>query len=44
MLVYYVYRFGCAKVVISDQCREFVNKVNQYLFSITKTEHRIALA
>ncbi len=40
----YVYRFGCAKVVISDQGREFVNQVNQYLFSITQTEHRVTSA
>ncbi len=39
-----LYRFGCAKVVISDQGREFVNRVNEYLFSITKTEHRITSA
>ena len=31
-------------MVISDQGREFVNKVSKYLFSITKTEHRITSA
>ena len=30
--------------MISDQGREFVNKVNKKLFSITKTEHRISSA
>ncbi len=39
-----IYRFGCAKVVISDQGREFVNQVNQYLFSITQTKHRVTSA
>lgn len=37
-------RFGCAKVVISDQGREFINKVSRNLYSITKTEHRISSA
>ena len=37
-------RFGCAKVVISDQEREFINKVSRNLYSITKTEHRISSA
>ena len=37
-------RFGCTQVVISDQGREFVNHVNQELFQITKTSHRISTA
>ncbi|KAI6660178.1 Gag-pol fusion protein [Oopsacas minuta] len=37
-------RFGCTQVVISDQGREFVNKVNQELFDLTKTTHRISTA
>lgn len=37
-------RYGCTKVVISDQGREFVNKVNQCLFKMTNTEHRISSA
>ena len=40
--VYHYNRYGCAKVVISDQGREFVNEVNRKLFSITKTEHRVS--
>ena len=39
-----LYRYGWTKVVISDQGREFVNKVSKYLNSITKTEHRITSA
>ena len=31
-------------MVISDQGREFVNQVNQHLFSLTKTKHRISSA
>ena len=44
--IYYFlcFRYGCAKVVISDQGREFVNKVYSCLFSITKTDHRISSA
>lgn len=34
-------RFGCCKVIISDQGREFVNRVSQRLFEFTQTEHRI---
>ena len=30
--------------MISDQGREFVNKVNQSLFQLFKTEHRISTA
>ena len=36
--------YGCTKVVISDQGREFVNKVNHSLFKMTNTEHRISSA
>lgn len=39
-----MYRFGCAKVVISDQGREFVNKLNSELMKITGTDHRITSA
>lgn len=38
------YRYGCTKVVISDQGREFVNQVNKRLFTMTNTEHRISSA
>jgi transposase InsO family protein len=31
-------------VVISDQGREFINKVTKKLFSMTRTEHRISSA
>lgn len=44
IMMYYIYRHGCTKVVISDQGREFVNQVSSCLFSITKTEHRISSA
>lgn len=37
-------RYGCTKVIISDQGREFVNQVNQKLFQMTKTVHRISSA
>ena len=37
-------RFGCAKIIISDQGREFVNHVNQEMFELTKTDHRISTA
>ena len=35
-------RYGAAKIVISDQGREFVNQVNEELFRLTRTDHRIA--
>ena len=38
------YRFGCPNVIISDQGREFVNKVSRHLFAMTHTEHRISSA
>ncbi len=38
------YRYGCTKVVISDQGREFLNQVSQLLLTMTKTEHRISSA
>lgn len=38
------YRYGCTKIVISDQGREFVNRVSQDLFAITKTQHKISTA
>ena len=45
MVVVYVFcRYGCTKVLISDQGREFVNQVSHFLFSMTKTEHRISSA
>lgn len=37
-------RFGCAKVVITDQGREFVNSINEELMSLTGTNHRITSA
>ena len=37
-------RYGCTKIVISDQGREFVNGVSQNLFALTKTNHRISTA
>ena len=41
---YELCRYGCTKVVISDQGREFLNRVSQALFTMTKTEHRISSA
>ena len=35
--IQYSLRFGCTKIVISDQGREFVNRVSQDLFALTKT-------
>ena len=37
-------RFGCSKIIISDQGREFVNRVNQEMFELTKTNHRVSTA
>ena len=37
-------RYGVAEIVMSDQGREFVNKVNQVLFELTGTDHRISSA
>ena len=37
-------RYGCTKITISDQGREFVNRVNESLFAQTRTEHRISTA
>ena len=37
-------RYGCTKIVISDQGHEFVNGVSQDLFAITKTKHKISTA
>ena len=36
--------YGVAKIVMSDQGREFVNKVNQKLFELCGTDHRISSA
>ena len=40
----YTYSFGCCEVVISDQGREFVNKVKEALFELTGTKHRVTSA
>ena len=37
-------RYGCTKIIISDQGREFVNKLNQILFKKLGTEQRISTA
>lgn len=37
-------RFGCTKVIISDQGREFVSHVIEELFRPTGTKHRISTA
>ena len=39
-----MHRFGCAKRIISDQGREFVNSINSHLHEILGTEHRITSA
>lgn len=38
------YRYGCPKSIISDQGREFVNKVNSTLFRLTNTHHKVSSA
>ena len=38
------YRYGCPKSIISDQGREFVNKINQELFRLTNTHHKVTSA
>eukprot|EP00731_Ephydatia_muelleri_P034765 Em0075g18a len=37
-------RFGCCEVIISDQGREFVNKVKEQLFRLTQTHHKVSSA
>ena len=37
-------RYGCTEIIISDQGREFVNKLNQFLFKKLGTEQRISTA
>ena len=37
-------RFGCPKIIISDQDREFVNEVSKHLFAKTQTQHRVTSA
>lgn len=39
-----IVRFGCCEIVISDQGREFVNRVKDKLLSMTGTEHRVTSA
>ena len=39
-----MFRFGCAKIIISDQGREFVNALNASLMKLTGTSHRISSA
>lgn len=43
-LILYIGRYGCTKITISDQGREFVNRVSESLFAQTRTEHRISTA
>ena len=38
------FRFGCCEVAISDQGREFVNKVKTELFRLTGPEQRVTSA
>ena len=37
-------RYGCPKILITDQGREFVNEVSKQIYLITHTEHRITSA
>ena len=37
-------RYGCPDVLITDQGKEFVNKLSAELYLITNTEHRITTA
>jgi len=37
-------RYGVAEIVMSDQGREFVNRVNEELFNLCGTDHRISSA
>ena len=37
-------RFGCANIMILDQGREFVNRLNQELMKLSGTDHRITSA
>ena len=37
-------RFGCCDVVISDQGCEFVNQIQDELYQLTGTEHRVTSA
>lgn len=38
------YRFGCAKRLVSDQGREFINKINTELQQLLGTQHRMTSA
>ena len=38
------HRFGCCEVIISDQGREFVNKLEEELLRLTGTDHRVTSA
>ena len=40
----YLNRFGCCEVVISDQGREFVNQIQDELYRLTGTKHRVTSA
>ncbi len=40
----FLWRYGCTKVLISDQGREFVNDINKNLLAQLKTDHRISTA
>ncbi len=37
-------RFGCPHILITDQVREFINRLSSELYSITKTHHQITSA
>ncbi len=40
----YFCRFGCAETVISDQGREFMNRLSEQLFKLTGTKHNVTSA
>ena len=43
-LIQVICTFGCPTVIISDQGREFVNRITNALFQKTQTQHRITSA
>ena len=40
----FIFRYGCCKIIISDQGREFVNCLQTELFQLTGAEHRVSSA
>ena len=40
----FIFRYGCCKIIISNQGREFVNCLQTELFQLTGAEHRVTSA